>query len=103
MSAAEGQAVDGDTYTVAQIREAFTRYAGCDDWGVPSFYEHSLVAALRGEYRTESASCGVGGPREASSDCVRDKDHLGEHRDGSGGAWPVAQSPRYTPAPGAPA
>lgn len=42
-----------ETYTVAQIREAFNRHASNDDWGVPSFYESTLVRALRGEYDAE--------------------------------------------------
>jgi len=46
----------------------------------------------------ESSVCGVGGPREASSDCVRPKGHGGEHRDDSNGTWPVAETPRFTPA-----
>lgn len=39
-----------ETYTVEQIREAFAKHASPDGWGVPSFYERGLVAALRGEY-----------------------------------------------------
>lgn len=39
-----------ENYTVAQIREAFAKHASKDDWGVPSFYDESLIAALRGEY-----------------------------------------------------
>lgn len=39
-----------ETYTVAQIREAFAKHATPDDWSVPSFYEDGLVSALRGTY-----------------------------------------------------
>jgi hypothetical protein len=39
-----------ETFTVSQIREAFAKHSGRDDWGVPSFYESGLIAALRGEY-----------------------------------------------------
>ena len=39
-----------ETYTVAEIREAFAKHAGRDDCGVPAFYESGLIAALRGEY-----------------------------------------------------
>lgn len=43
-----------ETYTVAQIREAFRKHAHDDDWGVPSFYEDGLIDALRGEYDKEN-------------------------------------------------
>jgi hypothetical protein len=43
----------GEAYTVAQIREAFARHAHKDDWGVLSFYENGLLAALRGEYNDD--------------------------------------------------
>lgn len=39
----------------------------------------------------ESTACGVVGPREATSACVRPREHGGEHRDDSGGEWPVAE------------
>jgi hypothetical protein len=39
--------------------------------------------------------CGVGGPREAASDCIGLPDHAGEHEDVEGGTWPVAEAPRY--------
>ena len=39
-----------ETYTVAQIRMAFTLHANPDDWGVKRFHEASLISALRGEY-----------------------------------------------------
>lgn len=39
-----------ENYTVEQIRRAFFKHAREDDWGVPKFYEVSLIAALRGEY-----------------------------------------------------
>jgi hypothetical protein len=44
------------------------------------------------------STCAVGGPPEASSDCVRDKGHRGEHRDTVGGEWPVPERPRFTQA-----
>lgn len=44
----------GETYSVTQIRNAFTLHASRDDWGVPSFYEDGLIAALRGEYDEEN-------------------------------------------------
>lgn len=43
-------AEDTEMYTVYQIRKAFDQHAHPDDWNVPSFYEDSLIAALRGEY-----------------------------------------------------
>lgn len=39
-----------EAYTIDQIHEAFAKHASPDDWGVQSFYETGLVAALRGEY-----------------------------------------------------
>lgn len=39
-----------ETYSVRQVREAFSKHASPDDWGVPAFYETGLIAALRGEY-----------------------------------------------------
>lgn len=39
-----------ESYTVAQIREAFRKHATPDDWGIKSFYEDGLIASLRGEY-----------------------------------------------------
>ena len=46
-----GQAGEArETYSVAQIREAFARHSHEDDWGVPCFYETGLLASLRGEY-----------------------------------------------------
>ena len=39
-----------EAYTVEQIRKAFFKHSRLDDWGVPSFYEGGLIAALRGEY-----------------------------------------------------
>lgn len=39
-----------ETYTVAQIREAFAKHAGEDTWGVKAIYETGLIASLRGEY-----------------------------------------------------
>lgn len=39
-----------ETYSVAQIREAFAKHASPDDWGIPDFYEDGLIRALRGEY-----------------------------------------------------
>jgi hypothetical protein len=39
-----------ETYSVAQIREAFAKHSSPDDWGVLSFYEGGLLSALRGEY-----------------------------------------------------
>lgn len=39
-----------ETYSVAQIRQAFVKHAFPDDWGVKSFYEDGLISALRGEY-----------------------------------------------------
>lgn len=41
-----------ETYSVAEIREAFADYASGDDWGVKSFYEDALISALRGHYET---------------------------------------------------
>ena len=40
----------GEAYSVAQIRRAFAKYSGTDDWGMRAFYEDGLIAALRGEY-----------------------------------------------------
>lgn len=42
-----------ETYTVEQIEEAFAKHATEDDWGIKSFYEDSLISALRGEYNKE--------------------------------------------------
>lgn len=42
-----------ETYSVEQIRAAYAKHASDDDWGVPSFYDDSLIAALRGEYDKE--------------------------------------------------
>lgn len=39
-----------ENYTVAQIREAYAKHAGNDDWGIPAMYENILINALRGEY-----------------------------------------------------
>jgi hypothetical protein len=39
-----------ETYTVAQIRAVFAKHATPDDWSVPSFYEDSLLSALRGTH-----------------------------------------------------
>lgn len=39
-----------ETYTIEQIREAFRKHSHRDDWDVPSMYETTLIAALRGEY-----------------------------------------------------
>ena len=41
-----------ELFSVEQIRDAFAKHASPDDWGVPSFYEKGLLAALRGEYDT---------------------------------------------------
>jgi hypothetical protein len=46
---------DRETYSVAQIREAFAKHAGPDDWNVPHFYEGGLINALRGKYDEEAA------------------------------------------------
>lgn len=43
-----------EAYSVKEIREAFAKYASEDDWGIESFYENSLIAALRGEYDKET-------------------------------------------------
>ena len=43
-------AEQGEVYSVARIRAAFTEHARGDEWGVPSFYEEGLIASLRGEY-----------------------------------------------------
>lgn len=48
-----------ETYSVHQIREAFTKHASNDDWAVPSFYEDGLIAALRGEYDDPSTRPGT--------------------------------------------
>lgn len=45
----------------------------------------------------ESDVCGVGGPPEATSDCVRPSRHPGEHSDDSRGTWPVPETPRFSP------
>ena len=42
-----------ERYSVAELREAYALFASLDDWGVPSFYENGLIAALRGEYDDE--------------------------------------------------
>jgi len=34
------------SYTVAQIRAAFADHATVDEWGIESFYEYDLLAAL---------------------------------------------------------
>lgn len=39
-----------ESYSVARIREALKEHASNDEWGVPYFYEGSLIGALRGEY-----------------------------------------------------
>lgn len=39
-----------ERYSVGEIREAFAKHSHPDDWGVPSFYETGLIAALRGQY-----------------------------------------------------
>lgn len=43
-------AEESETYTVAQIREAYAKHANRDDWGVQAFYEGGLLNALRGVY-----------------------------------------------------
>lgn len=43
-----------EVYTVEQIRQAYAKHASNDDWGVPSFYDTGLIAALRGEYDKEA-------------------------------------------------
>jgi len=40
-----------EIYTVAQIRKAFKKHAGTDDWGIKAIYEESLISSLRGEYK----------------------------------------------------
>lgn len=45
-----------ETYSVTQIRKAFDKHAGTDDWGLPAFYVGGLVAALRGEYDAPSSA-----------------------------------------------
>ena len=37
------------SYTIEQIKDAFAKHGGCDDWGVKAFYEGRLIAALTGE------------------------------------------------------
>jgi hypothetical protein len=44
-----------ESYSVEQIRAAFANYASPDDWGVRSFYEAGLIAALRGEYDDDAS------------------------------------------------
>jgi hypothetical protein len=39
-----------EVYSVKQIRKAFAKHAGTDDWGVKAFYENSLISSLRGEF-----------------------------------------------------
>lgn len=48
-----GSDEERETYSVTQIRKAFERHAGQDDWGVKAFYDVSLISALRGEYDEE--------------------------------------------------
>jgi hypothetical protein len=48
-----------ETYTVAQIREAFAKHAGPDDWNVPNFYEDGLIDALRGKYDEPTTAQGA--------------------------------------------
>lgn len=43
-----------EAYSVEEIREAFAKHASEDDWGVPKFYEGTLIAALRGEFDKET-------------------------------------------------
>lgn len=45
-----GESEAAEPYTVEQIRQAFDAHANEDSWGVPSFYEEGLIAALRGAY-----------------------------------------------------
>lgn len=42
-----------EMYSVTEIREAFAKHATEDDWGIKSFYESTLISALRGEYKDQ--------------------------------------------------
>jgi hypothetical protein len=64
---------------------------GIAKYGVEQFLGEEKGIDLSG------GPCGVGGPREATSNCVLDKYHEGEHRDSSGGAWIQAERPRRFP------
>lgn len=44
---------ESETYTVAQIREAYAKHASYDDWGIRAFYEGGLINSLRGAYDKE--------------------------------------------------
>lgn len=52
LRAASEKAEEREAYTVAQIREAYAKHASRDDWDIPSFYESSLINALRGAYHS---------------------------------------------------
>lgn len=81
-----------ETYSVTDIRRAFADHASNDDWGVPSFYEGSLLAALRGELEPvlafdRFADCGAKVEHEVSlcPPCREKFNAWRERRKGDGG------------------